>query len=162
LHGFRAVQSLRSHPPTPERIASELDTHLWLGLCCIALKGYSSSATRRAFARACELTKQVGDPRKEIQALFGHWGHFWMRAQHDRAMKIGNEMLAKAELLQDPITTMVGHRCLGSTLFTAGEFAPARYHLERALALGQEPSTERSLSLTYAVEPTIAAQLMLA
>ena len=139
----------------------ELDTHLAIGLCHIALEGYSAEAAGRAFERAYELARQIGDPRKEIQALFGQWGHFWMRAEHDQAISLGRSLLAKTELLQDPITIMVGHRCLGSTLFTLGEFVQARSHLERALTLGEQ-SPGDLLAASYAVDPTIAAQLLLA
>ena len=77
----------------------ELDTHLAIGLCHIALEGYSAEAAGRAFERAYELARQIGDPRKEIQALFGQWGHFWMRAEHDQAISLGRSLLAKTELL---------------------------------------------------------------
>ena len=157
-----ALASLASLSPTPERSVMEMETHLSLGLCCIALEGYSAGATRKAFERACELSVQLREPRKEFQAIFGQWGHFWMRAQHDRAIELGKTLLAKAKVLQDVTSEMLAHRCLGSTLFTHGQFVQARDHLERALALGNEVAGAGSLSSNYAVHPAIAAQLMLA
>jgi len=157
-----ALESLASLPPTPERIAMEMDTHLSLGLCCIALEGYSADVTRKSFERAVELSVQLGDARKELQAIFGQWGHFWMRARHDRAIELGKTLLAKAKVLDEATSKMLAHRCLGSTLFTHGQFVEARDHLERALALGHEVAGVGSLSSSYAVDPAIAAQLMLA
>jgi tetratricopeptide (TPR) repeat protein len=56
---------------------------------------------------------------------------------------------------------MVGYRALGSTLFTLGEFVRARECLEQSVALGQRTTAEKS-SLSFAVDPAMAAQIMLA
>jgi class 3 adenylate cyclase/tetratricopeptide (TPR) repeat protein len=159
----KALELLEGLPETRERAGMELEIQLSLGLCAIAVRGYSADETRKAFERARSLSVEVGDPHTEIQAIFGLWGHYWMRARHDRAIELGETLLAKAEEIRDLIAFIVGHRCLGSTLFTLGDFVRARDHLERAVALGQGAATdESSLSLSYAVDPRIAAQLMLA
>jgi class 3 adenylate cyclase/tetratricopeptide (TPR) repeat protein len=158
----KALESLPLLAMSPERISIELDTQLSLGICCIALQGYSADVTRSSFERAGELSVQLGDARKELQAIFGQWGHFWMRAEHDRAVELSQMLHVKAKALQDATSEMVAHRCLGSTLFTLGQFVQAREHLERAVALGQQGPAASSLSSTYAVDPAIAAQLMLA
>jgi class 3 adenylate cyclase/predicted ATPase len=157
----KALESLRSLPDGPERSATELEIELSLGGCFIALDGYSSENTREAFESACKLSAELGDRRKELQAIFGLWGHFWMRAQHHRAKELGEMLLARADQLHDLMALIVGWRCLGSTLFTLGDFVGAREHLHRAVALGQQPISEAS-SLTYTVDPCIAAQLLLA
>jgi class 3 adenylate cyclase len=157
----KALESLQSLPETAERSETELEIQLSLGLCFIAVSGYSADDTRRSFERACSLSAQLGEPHKEIQAIFGLWGHYWMKARHDRAIGLGETLLARAELIHDPIAVIVGHRMLGSTLFTLGDFVRARQHLERAVASPERPGTE-GLSLAYAVDPRIAARLMLA
>src|SRR5262249_26482313 len=147
-------------PATPQRSATELEIQLALGLCFIAVRGYSADDTRVAFERAHELSAEVGEPHKHIQAIFGLWGHYWMRARHDRAIELSRTLLEEAERLRIPIAVIVGHRALGSTLFTLGDFVSAREHLEQAVALGQRGGGNE-LSLSYAVDPRIAAQLML-
>ena len=157
----KALELLESLPDTPERRSTELEIQLSLGGCFIAVRGYSSDDARKAFEQACGLSAELGDPRKELQAIFGLWGHFWMRAKHDRAIELGEMLLAKADHLNDFMARIVGWRSLGSTLFTLGDFVRARDHLDRAVAFGQQSDTQES-SLTYAVDPRIAAQLMLA
>jgi class 3 adenylate cyclase/predicted ATPase len=157
----KALEFLQLQPETPERSLTELEIQLSLGLCFIAVSGYSSDDTRRSFERACSLSAQLGEPQKEMQAIFGLWGHYWMRARHDRAIGLGVTLLARAELIRDPVAVVVGHRMLGSTLFTLGDFIRAREHLERAIALAERPDIE-GLSVAYAVDPRIAARLMLA
>jgi class 3 adenylate cyclase/tetratricopeptide (TPR) repeat protein len=157
----KALEFLELLPSSPERLSKELEIQLLLGLCFIGLRGYSSDDTRKSFERARILSVEIGEPRNEIQATFGLWGHYWMRARHDRAIDLGETLLAKAEQLGDPLSLSVGHRVLGSTLFTLGDFARAREHLEQAVELRQRVANEES-PLSYAVDPRIAGQLMLA
>jgi tetratricopeptide (TPR) repeat protein len=157
----KALELLRLLPDTVERRATELDAQLSLGGCFIAMFGYSSNETRDAFESSYKLSSELGDWRKEFQANFGLWGHFWMRAQHPRAQELAETLLAKADQFHDLTGLTVGWRALGSTLFTFGDFIRARSHLERAVELGGRSGREE-LSLTFAVNPSIAAQLMLA
>ncbi len=156
----KALELLVSLADTLDRRALELEIQLSLGLCFIAVRGYSSDDTRKAFERACSLSAELDDPQKELQAVFGLWGHCWMRAYHDRAIELAEKLLAKADQLRDLMALILGYRSLGSTLFTLGDFIRAREYLDRAVALGQESTTGDSL-LSYAVDPRIAAQLML-
>ena len=155
-----ALELLGSLPDTPERRAMELEIQLSLGVCLIAVRGYSAEDTRHAFERACSLCAELGEPHKELQAIFGLWGHFWMKADHGRAIELGELLLAKADQIHDMMALILGWRSLGSTLLTLGDFVRAREHLERAVALGQQSTTEELL-FAYAVDPRIAAQLML-
>lgn len=157
----KALECLELLTETRERKETELEIQLSLGLCFIAVRGYSADDTRKSFERACNLSAELGEPRKELQAIFGLWGHYWMRARHDRAIELGETLLAKAAPLHDPTALIVGYRSLGSTLFTLGDFVRARDHLEHAVALGQQANIGESF-LSYAVDPRIAAQLMLA
>jgi class 3 adenylate cyclase/tetratricopeptide (TPR) repeat protein len=156
----KALESLELLPETLQRRETELETQLSLGLCRIAVRGYSARETRRAFERASRLSAELEQSEKEIQAIFGLWGHYWMRARHDRALELAQTLLAKAERIGDATAVIVGHRSLGSTLFTLGEFVRAREHLARAVDLGQNVDIAGS-SLSYAVDPRVAARLIL-
>jgi class 3 adenylate cyclase/tetratricopeptide (TPR) repeat protein len=159
----KALEFVRLLSDGPERAAAELEIQLSLGLCFIAVHGYSSDDARESFERACKLSANAGDPNKEIQAIFGLWGHYWMIARHDRAIELSETLLDRAKRLKDPIALTVGHRALGSTLYTLGDFVRARVQLELAFAPKQVTTTDApSLSLSYAVDPRVAAQLVLA
>ncbi|HKC42560.1 MAG TPA: AAA family ATPase, partial [Burkholderiales bacterium] len=157
----KALEFLELLPETPQRRQTELEIQLSLGLCSIAVRGYSADDTRGSFERACDLSAQLGEPRHEMQAIFGLWGHYWMKAEHDRAIALGETLLAKGETLGDPTVLAVGHRALGCTLFTFGDFVRAREHLEEAISLSRGANSGAS-SWSYLVEPGIAAQLILA
>jgi len=158
----KALEFLELLPETRERAALQLEIQLSLGLCSVAVRGYAADETRKWFEGARSLSIELGEPLKEIQAIFGLWGHYWMIARHDRAIELGETLLAKAQQHNDPIARAVGHRSLGSTLFTLGDFVGAREHLERAIALKEGASTDTpSLSLSYASDPRIASELIL-
>jgi class 3 adenylate cyclase/tetratricopeptide (TPR) repeat protein len=157
----KALRSLETLPETPERMSVELDIHLSMGLCLIAVHGYSADDTRKAFEHGLTLSGKLGDAKKETQAIFGLWGHYWMRASHERAIEFAATLLAKSEQLHDQVLEILGHRCLGSTLFTFGDFVRAREHLEAAIALGQRAATDIPL-VTFAVDPRVASQLIFA
>jgi len=156
----KALEFLELLPHSPDRTAKELEIQLSLGLCFIAVRGYPADDTRKSFERASSLAVELGEPLKEIRAIFGLWGHYWTRARHDQATELGETLLAKAEQLDDALSLSVGNRALGSTLFTLGDFVRAREYLERGVALGQRVAGEET-SLSYAVAPSIASQLLL-
>lgn len=158
-HLRKALETLSQLPETPERSRRELEVELTLGIPLIAVRGYAAQETREAFARARALCAKVGDS-SEFQALFGLWGHHWMRAEHDQALALANEILEKAQSQSDPVPVLVAHRVLGSTKFTMGEFASAREHLETTIALAAN-APRQPLSSLYVVEPRIAALLIL-
>ncbi len=158
----QALEFVKLLPAAPKRTETELEIHLALGLSFIAVRGYSSDETRQSFEQACELSTQLHDPQRTIQAFFGLWGHYWMTARHDRAIELGQALLAKAELLNDPTALIVGHRVLGSTLFTLGELIDARKHLEQVISLAARQEAVAVSASHFTVSPLIAAQLLLA
>jgi len=143
------------------RVETELEIHLSMGLCLIAVRGYASEDTRSAFARAEVLSGILGRAENGFQALFGLWGHNWMRARHDNAKNLASQLVAMSEPSNDTKRLVVAHRCMGSTLFTFGDFHQARKHLESAIKFGDRLKDAGS-GQAYAVDPIIAAQLMLA
>ena len=155
-----ALEYLGQVPESTQRHETELEIQLSLGLCNVAVKGYSADETRLAFERARVLCGLLNDSKRDMQAVFGLWGHYWMRAKHDRALKLAETLLVTSEQVHDPVATIVGHRSLGSTLFTRGQFGKAQEHLEKAIRMAEQAGVEK-LNATYAVDPRIAAQLML-
>jgi class 3 adenylate cyclase/tetratricopeptide (TPR) repeat protein len=154
----KALKAMQSLPETRARDETELDLQLSLGLCFVAVRGYSSDDTRIAFERARELSERLDAPKEEARAVFGLWGHYWMTAHHDRAIGLAENLLKKAERLHDPVALAVAHRALGSTLFTLGELDRARQQLELAIRLSGERGGAQG---AFVVDPRIAAHLML-
>ena len=60
--------------------------------------------------------------------------HF-MRAEYQAAQAVAEQLLDMAQRQHTPALLLQAHGRLGQTLFNVGAFAPARTHLEQALAL---------------------------
>lgn len=156
----QALQLLNALPETPERTKQEIDIQLALGIPLIAVKGYASPETREAFSRARILCRRIGTIPEYFQALFGLWGHSWMGGQNVEAMRMADEFLSRSQELSDPVPLMVGHRVMGSTLLTVGDFQSSRNHFEETIRLSAGKEKQPLYNL-YMVEPQAASLLLL-
>ncbi|MFN3347925.1 AAA family ATPase [Pseudorhodoplanes sp.] len=159
-HFRRALDALAGCPDTSDRTAQEISLHLALGIPMIAVRGYAAEETREVFARARSLCLQLNKPGEYFQALYGLWGHAWMSGNNDQALSMAKEFLIRAEGTSDAVPLMVGHRVMGSTLLSIGEFEQSRQHLEMSIELSQRKDRQ-SLYSRYMVEPQTASLLLL-
>jgi predicted ATPase len=88
--------------------------------------------------------------------LYGQWVFHGVRAEHDMARKLAEELLRRAQQHRDATAIVVGHRLSGTGALWRGEPAMAREHLEQALAL-YDPARHRSLAFLYVQDPRVAA-----
>jgi class 3 adenylate cyclase/tetratricopeptide (TPR) repeat protein len=159
-HLRKALEGLASWPDSRERATQEIQLQLALGIPLIAVRGYAAEETREVFARARTLCLQRNSPAEYFQALYGLWGHSWMGGKNDEAMSMANEFLSRAESFADIVPLMVGHRVMGSTLLSAGQFLRSKQHFEEAIALSKQRD-QQSLFSRYMVEPEAASLLLL-
>jgi class 3 adenylate cyclase/tetratricopeptide (TPR) repeat protein len=159
-HFQKALEGLASWPDTPERATEEIQLQLALGIPLIAVRGYAADETRDVFSRARILCLQRNRPAEYFQALYGLWGHSWMGGKNDEALHMANEFLSRAEASGDVIPLMVGHRVMGSTLLSTGQFRQSKQHFEESIALSKQ-RTQQSLFSRYMVEPETASLLLL-
>ncbi len=131
----RGLMLLETLPQTLERAEQELTLQLALGNAFSFIKGLASPELGEAYARARMLCQRVGEMAQHLPALWGLWAFHLMRAELHTAREMGEELLRLAESEQDPTAFLVAHRALGVVLFYLGELAPARAHLEQAIAL---------------------------
>jgi tetratricopeptide (TPR) repeat protein len=138
----KGLDRLRSLPETPQRDQQELELQVRLGMTLTFAKGYSSLDVQRAYARARELCQQVGESPQLFRILRGLAGYYSVRADHKTAFQLAEQCLSLSERLNDPLLLLGSHMELGATLFCLGNYAEARAHLERAIAL-HEPQAQR-------------------
>jgi class 3 adenylate cyclase/tetratricopeptide (TPR) repeat protein len=152
-NGLEAMAGL---PAGPERRRRELGLQLSLGQALIAAKGFAAPEAGRAYARARELCRELGDVAELVPVLYGQYVFHLVRAELDRALAIAEELLRIARERDETAPLAVGHRAVGIASFFRGELAPAREHLERALAL-YDPRQHRSEAFLYAFDPFVAS-----
>jgi predicted ATPase len=91
-HLTKALALLSDLPPTEEHKQHELRLQIELGGAFIASKGHGASETGQAFARAYDLSREIGDAPQLFQVLAGMFVHHHVRAEVGRAQEAAREI----------------------------------------------------------------------
>src|SRR5262249_42654019 len=89
----------------------------------------------KAYARARELCRQIGETPQLFRVLGGLWTFHIARAEHKTARELGEQLLTLAQRIQDPALLIRAHTMLGPTLFHLGQFALAREQVGQGIVL---------------------------
>jgi len=118
-----------------ERAERELDLQMALGPALIATKSYSHPDIGRAYARARELCRQLGDHFREFAALRGLFVHHTNLLELEKAQHFAEEAMRVAERLGDAARLVGAHTTLGHTLFWQGKLEPALAQFRRGFEM---------------------------
>ena len=157
----RALNVLSALPDTPERTDRELALLLALGPALMVVKGFSAPEVERTYARARELCREEAASPQLVPVLWGLIQYYIPHAALDTTLDLGRQLLETAQALDDPALLPVSHRALGEAHFYRGEFAAARGHLEKGLAL-YDPAAHGEHALLYGMDPGVACGSFLA
>src|SRR5262249_28832423 len=120
-HLTKGLEVLSTLPDTPERTQHELDFQLTLGPAMMATKGITDPEVERLYTRARTLCQQLGESPQLFPALWGLWLFYTARGELQTARELGEQLLALAERVQDPMLLVQACHALGPTLFWLGE-----------------------------------------
>src|SRR5262249_49405354 len=152
MHLTTALELLKTLPDTPERIRQELTLQLALGAPLMATKGFGAPELEQVYVRALELCRQLGETAQLFVVLAGLWNFNLVRANHQRARELGEQLLSLAQTAQDSALLLAAYRALGESCHDLGELPAARVHFEQGIAL-YEPQQHRALAFLYGVDP---------
>ncbi len=133
-HLMQGLAVLATLSETPERTQQELDFQIILGPAVRVPRGYGYPEVRRIYDRARELCEQVGETPQRFPALWGLWLFYTMRGELQTARALGEQLLALAECVHDPLLLVQACHALGPTLFWLGNFVPAQELLAQGIA----------------------------
>ncbi|MBI3249263.1 MAG: AAA family ATPase [Deltaproteobacteria bacterium] len=134
-HLTRGLAVLKTLADTPERTLQELALQTMLGQVFVATKGFTAPEVERAYARARELCRQVGDTPQLVPVLWGLAELYRVRGELQTALEVAEQLLRLAQHGQDPVSLVLAHLACGTTLYLRGALVPALEHLEQAMAL---------------------------
>jgi predicted ATPase/class 3 adenylate cyclase/ribosomal protein L40E len=134
-----AINLLPRLPDTQERVEKEISLQLTLGPALFAVKGWGSAEAVQAYTRAQELCEALGGPPELFPTLFGSWAMRLLRGEFRTAYDIAEELMRRAQSVNDPTMLQYAHHALGLTSEMRGRLPAARHHLEKAIALYNEP-----------------------
>ena len=103
-----------------ERAERELDLQMALGPALFATMLHSHPDVGRTYARAWELSQQLGDDLRGFTALRGLQLHHLALLEIEKAQHFAEEALHVAERLGDAARLVGGHMALGVVLYNRG------------------------------------------
>jgi class 3 adenylate cyclase/tetratricopeptide (TPR) repeat protein len=130
-------------PPSADRRRLELRVYLALGGIYAEHRAFSSAECGRAYTRALELCRELGDAPQLFAALSGVGSFEITRGNLSRSRALAEECLRLAAQQTSRPPFVMGHLLLGGTLFLGGHFTIARSHLEEAIRLYEEDRSSR-------------------
>src|SRR3990172_6881649 len=132
-HLTLGLELIKTLPETSERALRELETLVSLGVPLILTRGNAASEVETTYARALELSSQVGDATQRFQILLGLRRFYLHRGKLGAAYELGEQLLAQALNLGNVYISRA--RLLhGEILYRMGEFPKAQEHYAHAIA----------------------------
>ena len=110
--GWRCCALCLIHPSAPCKSCSCTPS---LGPALMAAEGYQAPEVERAYTRARELCRQIGETPQLFPVLGGLWTFYLVRAEHQTARTLGEELFSLAQRVGDPALLVQAHLMLGET-----------------------------------------------
>ena len=124
------------------------------GNALIAARGFGAPETTEAFARGREAAFGEKDAPERLAADFGLWAGSYTRGELPSMRAHAAAFLSDIEEGPDSPEAGIAHRTQGITHWFAGEYSPARDHLERALTLFQS-GRDDDLAYRFGMDPGV-------
>ncbi|MBN1813877.1 MAG: AAA family ATPase, partial [Anaerolineae bacterium] len=153
-HFTRGLELLETLPEAPERARRELALQVGLGLSLQATKGFAAPEVGRAFGRARELCRQVGETPQLSPVLAMLHIFYSTGGELQTGYEIADQFFGLAEQTKDPLLVALGHWHLGVESFFLGELTEAQAHLERMIAF-YDPQQHQHLAFHYGLDPGV-------
>jgi class 3 adenylate cyclase/tetratricopeptide (TPR) repeat protein len=158
----RSGETLQRAPGRMAAVSQRLpQLHAAYGNALIAARGHGALETVEAFARARKSASGDEDAPGRLAANYGLWVGSYVRADLPSMRTHAAAFIAGVAARPDSPEAGVAHRVLGTTHCSSGEYAEAREHLERALALFQ-PGRDDDLAFRFGQDAGVAAMCYLA
>jgi class 3 adenylate cyclase len=131
-HYLEAIAILASLPESSGRDPNELKLQVALGVIMTAIRGYSSSETKEAYARARVLIERTGG-RASLEILNGLRGAAVTRGELRASLGTADEILQIARTIGSPQALASAHMQQGNTRYYLGDLIGAREHFRLSL-----------------------------
>jgi predicted ATPase len=138
----RALAQIATLPATRALRREEIKLQVALINALFQVKGYAAPETKAAVERARLLIEQAeapGEPPEDplllFSVLFGFWHVTLVAFNGDVLRELAAQFLTLAEKQESTVPLMVGHRIMGTTLLSTGDYAGALAHCDQSLGL---------------------------
>lgn len=136
----RALLSVSRLPDSRENKLQAIDLHISLGVPLQSLEGYSAPSVEENYAAAYKLCQDIQLPVQFIPVLYGLFRFYMLKARHDKARELGEQLVRLADEAGEDDYYLFAHRALAGPMIYQAEYAAAIPHLNKALSI---PATDR-------------------
>jgi predicted ATPase len=153
-HFRKALDILKTFPPSPERDQHELSFQIPLAASLQATHGYGAPEVSSACGRIRELCQRMAGSPQIVYAFYFLANYHWLRAEHGAALEFTEQMMNLAQKVDDPLSLAVTHSLHGTLSFIMGEWSSALEHLGQMNAY-YNPQEHSHLGFIYGQDPGI-------
>jgi class 3 adenylate cyclase/tetratricopeptide (TPR) repeat protein len=146
----RGLELLANMPEESRPVQQELDLEIALGRALMAARGYSAPAVADTLVRARALAERFDRPDRLTALLYSQWGFHSVRAEHELALSLAEQMEKLGETRKDQATLLLGHYIHGASCHYRGEFVTARGLLELCDGLSDPAARAICAAITVA------------
>jgi predicted ATPase len=154
----RALAQIATLPATTALRREEIKLQVALITPLMHVKGHAAPETKAAAERARLLIEQaeaLGEPPEDplllFSVLFGFWVANFVAFNGDVLRELAAQFLTRAKKLGATVPLSIGHRIMGITLASTGDFAVAVAHFDQSLGL-YDPTEHRSLATHFGAD----------
>ncbi len=152
--GLVAVESLAS----ADNQALTLHLEGSLAIALTAARGYAAAEVESLHGSVRVRAQRLGDSREIFSSLRHTLPFYLVRAKHERARAIGEELVEMATRLADSSLLMEAHLALATACVWLGEASESRHHASKALSI-YEPQTHAAHAVEFGQDPGTLSNL---
>jgi class 3 adenylate cyclase/predicted ATPase len=153
----KGLELLANMPEASRPVQLELDLQIALGRALMAARGYSAPAVADTLVRARALAERFDRPDRLAALLYFQWGFHSVRAEHELAVSLAEQMEKLGQTRKDQATLLLGHYIHGASCHYRGEFVTARGLLELCDGL-RDPAARATCAAIAVADPYPASQ----
>ena len=147
-HLNRGLELLPQLPESPQRAEQELALQMALGSALRPTKAYGAPDVERAYLRARELCRQLGETPEVFPVLYSLYELYEYLGAFQRSGELGEELLGLAHRRHDAAFLLGAYDARACTAFHLGTFAQVLDYTERGLSI-YDPQHHRALASLY-------------
>ena len=162
MHFQRALVLLEKEPAGRERTEREIKLWIGLGAAAMAARGWGTPEAERAYSRARELCRELGESPALFPALWGLWLFYWGRGPLGTAHELAQDLLRLAHSHGEDAAMLQAHHAAWATAFSRGDLRTACFHAAEGIRL-YDPRRHAATAATYGNHDAgVCARLFLA
>jgi tetratricopeptide (TPR) repeat protein len=132
------LKQIEEREPWLER---ELELHVQLAQIFIALHGYGSEESIKAFEHAAELIDATNNTELIVAVHYGRWIGPYIRGDINTCLGVADQVVEEVDRLEDVVPRLIAHRMRAASLIALGRSSDALSDLDVSFGLYKENLT---------------------